>query len=410
MRFKLALTVKNLSIAAGAGGGAYVRSSTFHCLPQFPPRSQSSTLGKLGDRLPGQASQRLAYPSKLSLPKHSHDPAMRRRLIRLLSVIVLLIPCRIVLAQSSTLTIEVLRTLGRDQEFGTLLGGAVAPDGTLLLADMSNNVIQRIDPRTGTVAMIGRAGRGPGEFSMLYRVAVAPDGKIFAFDLASGEVSTFATDGRFIRRAALPLALHQVGSMIVVGGRIVFTAPAFRAGPFSDSAVHLFDQDLRHLRSMGRIPAMEDKRRLEVLGTGFVTTFDPDHLLFTHRLTDSVAVFSLEGRPSVRLGLGRALAGRLEDAVQIEETDGRRTTRSNMTDIEYSTPAFRLDRSRFIVGRMLRGQQVFELFDLRGRRLAAAAPRPSLAMIGPGREPRTFWGITTDDDVPVIQLVRFSTP
>lgn len=335
---------------------------------------------------------------------------MQRILIRLLPLICLLFPARRAAAQTPALTVEVLQTIGGDLAFGTLLGGAVAPDGTLLLADMSNNVIQRIDPATGEVSTIGRAGRGPGEFSMLYRVAVALDGTIFAFDLATNEVSTFTSAGHFVRRAALPLALHQVGSMIVVGDRIVFTAPASRAGPLSDSAVHVFDRELHHLRSMGRIPAMEDARRLEVLGSGFVTAFDRDRLLFTHRLTDSVTVFSLDGRPSVRLGLGRRLVGRLEDAVQIEETDGRRTTRSNMTEIEYSTPGFRFDRSRFIIGRMLRGRLVFELFDLRGRRLGAAAPRPSLAMIGPGREPGTFWGITTVDDVPVVQLVRFSTP
>jgi DNA-binding beta-propeller fold protein YncE len=101
-------------------------------------------------------------------------------------------------------------------EFNAPHNLAVAPDGTIFVADPFNSRVRKIDPRTGMVTTIaggekGFAGdNGPAKdarFNEAYHVALEPGGKallvcdlgnrrIRRIDLAAGTISTVAGNGK----------------------------------------------------------------------------------------------------------------------------------------------------------------------------------------------------------------------
>jgi DNA-binding beta-propeller fold protein YncE len=102
-------------------------------------------------------------------------------------------------------------------EFNGMHDLAVAPDGTVYLADTFNNQVHKYDPKAKTVAVFagngkkGFAGDGgkaaDAEFSQTICIALTPDGKtlyvadignkrVRAIDVAAGTVSTVAGTGK----------------------------------------------------------------------------------------------------------------------------------------------------------------------------------------------------------------------
>lgn len=310
--------------------------------------------------------------------------------------------------KAQALRVEVLRTLGRDHEFGALLGGAVGPEGSLYLVDISNACVWKMNSTTGEVVKIGGPGQGPGEFNRIYRVAVRDDGVLLAFDLGTGEISEFSSDGRFTRRVKLSLAFRQVGSMLVIGNDVFLAATAVRAGPISDSAIHVFDHDLHYVRSFGVAPKIDDPRVLEYLGTGFITEGPDKTVLYTHRDAYVIDTYGPSGRKLKSVQARVALRGRMQDAIQITDTGGRLSVRSNSTGIESPVPAVSFGMRQFLGGRLLNHEMALDLLDGSGQVAASTSYSAPLGIIGAGPTVGTYWAIATIDDEPVVQLIRVS--
>ncbi len=85
-------------------------------------------------------------------------------------------------------------------EFNWPRGIAVAPDGSIYVADRDNNRVQVFAPDGSFITKWGREGEGNGEFKWPVDIAVAPDGKIYVTDSYNHRVQVFTPEGRVIRK------------------------------------------------------------------------------------------------------------------------------------------------------------------------------------------------------------------
>ncbi|HLQ35396.1 MAG TPA: flippase activity-associated protein Agl23, partial [Chloroflexota bacterium] len=84
---------------------------------------------------------------------------------------------------------------------GQLLGArgvAVAPDGSIYVADQGNNRIQKFDPSGKFVLKWGSKGSGDGQFDLPSGVAVDKAGNVWVSDLWNHRVQEFDASGKFV--------------------------------------------------------------------------------------------------------------------------------------------------------------------------------------------------------------------
>ena len=65
---------------------------------------------------------------------------------------------------------------------------AVAPDGTVYVADSSNSRIQRFSATGTFLGKWGSPGSGDGQFYRPEGVAVAPDGTVYVADISNSSL------------------------------------------------------------------------------------------------------------------------------------------------------------------------------------------------------------------------------
>jgi sugar lactone lactonase YvrE len=91
-------------------------------------------------------------------------------------------------------------------QFNNPHGVAVAPDGSLYIADSSNYRIQHLSPDGEVLQVWGQqspvmGGDAPdGTFSEPWDVAVGPDGSVYVADTWNHRVQKFTADGQFIAK------------------------------------------------------------------------------------------------------------------------------------------------------------------------------------------------------------------
>jgi len=89
-------------------------------------------------------------------------------------------------------------------QFDTPRGVAIAPDGSVYVADSRNNRIQKFDANGQLIKAWGTLGKvddntaSPGTFNEPWGIAVGPDGSVYVADTWNHRIQKFDKDGNFI--------------------------------------------------------------------------------------------------------------------------------------------------------------------------------------------------------------------
>lgn len=213
----------------------------------------------------------------------------------------------------------------RDLELGRLAGSVLSSDGSVYLTDIDNAVVLKFKPDGELAWRKGRRGDGPGEFQVPYRLAAHPRGDLIAvYDLAKGAISRLTADGVFIDRRVLPFPFTQVDGMLIFeDGSTILVGVTSYGGTARDRAVHLFDDSLRHVRSFGPLPPVEDREVLSYWGAGGISLALDGSILYTQRLPYRIFQYTPAGELIREIVPPFELDERPDQAVIITRNAGR---------------------------------------------------------------------------------------
>lgn len=145
----------------------------------------------------------------------------------------------------------------RDDQRG-LIGGlapVVAMDrrGRYLVSDLQRSTIAVFDSSGTFLRLVGRRGRGPGEFRLIDRIVVAPGDTVRVYDLALRRETVLSPQYEFIRSRQLPL---PIGAVALLPGQTLLVNSIARTRQHAGLPLHLIDAEGRVTRSFGSEQAL----------------------------------------------------------------------------------------------------------------------------------------------------------
>ena len=294
---------------------------------------------------------------------------------------------------------------------GLLISTAMGPDGSVYLADQSTNQIYRVSPAGLVMDTIGRAGGGPGEFGMLYRIGVRrSNGEVLAFDIARGELSRFSSTGAFISRHAVPYMFTQVDDVVPLDdGTVAIAGTMSWEGFARDSAIHVFDTAMVHLRSFAPLPPVKSFVVRRLWGAGSLTSDGAGGLWYAMRLPYELYHLSSRGRI---LGVVhppfRAKYGPDDQFVITEDRSHRQITTNQRVTVWRPTRVIPLAGGSILSGRIDPSGFTIDRFDRHGRLSASGRVTDIRSVIGIDWTRRAFWYVATVDLVPVVKRAQIT--
>jgi hypothetical protein len=112
----------------------------------------------------------------------------------------------------------------REHPIVRLSGIDMRADGSFLIGDVSEANVKLFDSKGRLVKIIGRKGKGPGEFISPRFPRFGPDGRIYVADAQLSRLQVFARGGEFERVLNLPEFARIMGFEVLRDGTYAFLA------------------------------------------------------------------------------------------------------------------------------------------------------------------------------------------
>lgn len=303
-------------------------------------------------------------------------------------------------------SIRSAEVMARGLAFGMIMSAALAPDGSVYIADQSANRIYHVSPAGSVLDTIGNPGAGPGEFGMLYRLGVRrTDGELLAYDALRGELSRFTSRGTFISRHQVPYMFTQVDDIVPLDdGTVAISGTMSWEGFARDSAVHVFDTAMVHVRSFGPLPPVKSLVVRRIWGAGNLTSDGAGGLWYSRRLPYELYHYSAAGK---LLGVIRAPFKHRygpDEQFIITETGARRRIATNRSvQLWRPTRAIPLFDGSLLAGRADSSGLILDLFDRRGTLRSSGRVADIKWLIGVDPRRHAIWYASEDNLEPVIK-------
>lgn len=311
---------------------------------------------------------------------------------------------------SSAQTTSVLKQLfgapvatSRELEFNRPLSYGLYQDGSIAVVDFNSPQITRISREGRVVWQVGRAGSGPGEFRVPYRVVVLPDQSALIFDLGNARATRLDSTGKYVEDLYTDMVVDMANIVSLPSGEIAISGIT-RDPRGSGAAVHVFSARLRHLRSFGPLPDVSDPRLMKSVGAGGLTLGRDNAILHTRYYPFEIRRFNLMGKELGMMSVPLKVDPP-EKFAQVTEVNGRVSTRFNRNAIRAS-PVHELANGQLLTARLFSERDSIHLLSSRGILLSSIeSPRSwsSFAVID-GLH-RTIWIYGENDDAPVLWRV-----
>jgi hypothetical protein len=167
-------------------------------------------------------------------------------------------------------------------------GLARRDDGTLALADVSEGNVKLFAPDGRLHRILGRKGRGPGEFIAPRHLAFDSDGRLLVVDGQLGRLTRFSRDGDLEHTVSLEAGFPITGFHLLPDGHFAVAAPSSSKG----RVIHVVDTAGRTVD--GFVSSQQTRPRIEpdrdewgYLG-GVFFAGDGANLAVTFSLSDSL--------------------------------------------------------------------------------------------------------------------------
>jgi hypothetical protein len=292
------------------------------------------------------------------------------------------------------------------------LGTALTADGNLVIADFGTAILRLVRSDGTEVWTRGGRGDGPGEFNALYRVSVRPSGQVLAFDIGRHAITIFDESGNYVARLRLPFRFSQVDQIIALAdGSIALAGVTRWGGIASEFGVHIFDDSLRHLRSFGPLPEVEQDWVRDQWGAGGLTQTPDGHLLYTRRLPYEIYEFTADGEVIRQLSGPGIMEFGPDDAYYRTRDGSRVFTGYSDKPVVRPLTAHRISTDLLLAGRSSRVAKVWDLIHVeRGALAEAPVPDGIGHLVAVDAERGEFWFVGEQDLVPAIVWVRVAGP
>jgi DNA-binding beta-propeller fold protein YncE len=129
--------------------------------------------------------------------------------------------------------------------FADAMGVAVGPHGSIYVADMHNNRVQKFDRDGRFLMAIGGPGAGDGQFNEPRDVALDGGGNLYVVDTWNARVQKFDPEGRYVASFRTQGGLFGPKGVAVDGNRVLVTDTG-------NGKIEVFDTTGRHLATWGR--------------------------------------------------------------------------------------------------------------------------------------------------------------